>query len=51
MRNAGVIGANSFSSGSVTRTKKRMKKKRLFTGRKTFMPQRPISVHITRPRT
>jgi len=50
IRNSGVIGAKSFSSGLVTLTKNFMKKKLLFSGRKMFMPQRPISVHMISPR-
>ena len=49
IRNSGVIGPNSLSSGSVERTKKRMKKKRLVSGRKIFIAVRPIRVHITTP--
>ena len=50
IRKPGVMGLNSRIRGSVERTKKRMKKNELFSGRKMPMPKRPIRVHITMPR-
>jgi hypothetical protein len=50
-RKAGVIGANSRSSGLVTRMKNRLKKNLLSSGRNSRMPNRPISVHMIMPST
>ena len=48
-RKPGVIGRNSRSTGSVSRTNAFMKKKSESIGRKRFIAARPISVHMTMP--